>query len=64
MDVSKDAYHKKYIPDQDNVFRNVSIAERNRWKAKRRPNEADFTLKENEDGLSVNWEHFCNLNKV
>lgn len=52
------------IPNEHHVFRNVHCAQYNKWIAKRIPNESDFSLKPNEDGLSVNWQHYCNINEV
>ncbi len=49
------------IPNEDYVFRNIHCAQHKKWKAKRTPNESDFSLRPGEDGLSVNWDKYCSL---
>lgn len=59
-----DGIPDEFIPDEDYVLRNVHFAQYKRWNAKRIPTESDFTLRPNEDGLSVNWEKYCSLNSA
>ncbi len=59
------SYSQEVIPNSNNVFRNVSVGQVNNWaKGKRRPNPADFVLKEEEEGLSVNWDKYFNINDI
>jgi hypothetical protein len=49
---------KKYIPNEDFVFRDIHFTVFKKWSEnKRKPNEADFIP--DPDGLSVNWETYC-----
>jgi hypothetical protein len=57
-------YQKEVIPDEDNVYRNVPTIHIGRWVSSRQPKESDFTLREGEIGLSVNWDKYCTLNEA
>jgi hypothetical protein len=54
---------KEYIPNEDHVFRNIRYSSWSKKPNKRRPIEADFILDDGEDGLSVNWDKYCDLEK-
>ena len=47
------------IPNEDFVYRNVHRMKFKDWETPRTPNEADFSLRENETYLSSNWNKYC-----
>jgi len=57
------SFNIEIIPDESFVFRQVLPRERKGPKKRRFPNEAHFELRENETGLSVNWDKYINVKK-
>ncbi|UOB19372.1 hypothetical protein [Abyssalbus ytuae] len=59
------SFKTELIPDEDFVFRQVTPRDREGPNGKRRrfPNETHFQLRKNEEGLSVNWSKYIDVEK-